>query len=140
VYRARAFSAARTGLGEILGDEIDVARKKVARLFAPGRPRILAIDRGEAHPFYLSASAEAKSAGTARRSGPNHGEIVEMVSRRAGPVLSLKLENLPLAQQIALFSAADMIIAQHGAALSNLIWAKPGAGVIEIMPKTAPKE
>ena len=34
-------------------------------------------------------------------------------------------ETLPLAEQIAFFSLADVIIAQHGAALSNLITA-PG--------------
>jgi hypothetical protein len=32
---------------------------------------------------------------------------------------------------IALFQLADVVAAQHGAALANMVWMKPGAGVIE---------
>jgi hypothetical protein len=140
VYNARAFSSAHAGLRELLGPEIDAARAALEAKFPPGARKILAIDRGEPDPFYLSASAEARQAGTARRSIPNHRQMVEELTRRLGFVLSLKLEAMPLAEQIALFSSVDMVIAQHGAALSNLIWARPGTGVVEIMPKTMPKE
>lgn len=140
VYNARAFAKAQAGLRDIIGAEIDQARVSLEQKFAPGAPKILVIERGAADPFYLSKAAEAKSAGTARRSIANHQQMVEEVSRRLGPVQNMKLEGMGLAEQIALFSMTDVVIAQHGAALSNLIWAKQGARVIEIMPRTMPKE
>jgi capsular polysaccharide biosynthesis protein len=50
-------------------------------------------------------------------------------------VISTRLEEKPLAYQIALFQAADVIIGQHGAALANLIWARKGIDVVEIVPQ-----
>lgn len=140
VYNARAFAAAQAGLEDLLGREIARARAGLEAKFPRRTPKIIAIDRGEADPFYLSAVAEAKQAGTLRRSIPNHRQIVDELSNKLGFVLSQKMEGMPLAEQIALFSSADMVVAQHGAALSNLIWAKPGAKVVEIMPRTMPRE
>jgi hypothetical protein len=140
VYNARAFARARAGLNEILGAEIANVCAALEQRFPPGAPRIIAIDRGAADPFYLSANSEAKQAGAGRRSVPNHAEIVEELTRRLGFVLSLKLEGLPLAEQMALFASADLVVAQHGAALSNLLWSRPGTAVVEIMPRTMPQE
>ncbi|CAK0821813.1 unnamed protein product [Prorocentrum cordatum] len=42
------------------------------------------------------------------------------------------LENQAIADQIALFSHASVIIAQHGAALSNIIFAPPGTLTVEV--------
>jgi hypothetical protein len=140
VYSFRAFANAQAGLRELLGGKIDAACVSLGQKFTSGSPRILVVERGEADPFYLSKTAEAKYAGSVRRSIPNHSRMVDEVSRRIGPLLSMKLEDLPLAEQIALFSSVDVVVAQHGAALSNLIWAQPGSCVVEIMPKTMPKE
>lgn len=43
------------------------------------------------------------------------------------------MENLPLFYQYYLFSNAKIIIAQHGAALSNVIFMKKNSHVIEII-------
>ena len=43
------------------------------------------------------------------------------------------LEHLTVAQQINLFAHSELIVAPHGAGLSNLVFAK-GSAVIEIMP------
>lgn len=42
------------------------------------------------------------------------------------------LEGLTVAQQARIFYSADIIIAPHGAALTNLVFAKPRAKVIEL--------
>ncbi|CAK0876255.1 unnamed protein product [Prorocentrum cordatum] len=42
------------------------------------------------------------------------------------------LENQAIADQIALFSHVNVIIAQHGAALSNIIFAPPGTLAVEV--------
>lgn len=42
------------------------------------------------------------------------------------------LEQMPLAEQIALFQQAECIVAAHGTGLMNLIFCKPGTTVVEI--------
>jgi capsular polysaccharide biosynthesis protein len=47
-------------------------------------------------------------------------------------VAAIELERLPLAEQIALFSQAELIVAPHGAGLANLVYASPGSRLIEL--------
>jgi capsular polysaccharide biosynthesis protein len=49
---------------------------------------------------------------------------------------NLKLETVPLAEQAAWFGLTDILVAQHGAGLSNIIWMRHGTHVIEIDPDT----
>lgn len=42
------------------------------------------------------------------------------------------LESLSLAEQIALFAQAEIIVSPHGAGLANIVYARPGCRVIEI--------
>lgn len=44
---------------------------------------------------------------------------------------SVHLENMPVEEQAALFASATHIVAPHGAALTNLVFASPGCQVIE---------
>jgi capsular polysaccharide biosynthesis protein len=44
------------------------------------------------------------------------------------------MEQYPLAKQARLIREADVIVATHGAGLANLLFARPGTHVIEIMP------
>jgi len=41
-----------------------------------------------------------------------------------------------VAEQIALYRNAKVIIGPHGAAFSNMIWCKPGARIVEFMPSS----
>jgi hypothetical protein len=93
--------------------------------------RILIIDRGESHPFYQSAAAELKGSGKLRRSIPNLRDLVPAFQDLA-TIVMVELEAMRLQEQARLFRSADIIIAQHGAALANLVWCGPGAMVIEI--------
>ncbi len=38
-------------------------------------------------------------------------------------------------EQVRLFSKAEIVVGVHGAGLTNLLWTKPGATVVEIMPE-----
>ena len=91
-------------------------------------PRVLIIDRGLAN----YDNRKRKSNGISRRSIPNlpalHSELSSVEN-----VQLVVLEDVSLESQIKLFSNADVIIAQHGAALANLVWCKPGTSVIEII-------
>jgi hypothetical protein len=52
-------------------------------------------------------------------------------------VVLFHLEKLSLEDQVRLFNRAELVVAPHGAGLSNLIFCKPGTRVIEIFePKT----
>jgi capsular polysaccharide biosynthesis protein len=41
---------------------------------------------------------------------------------------------LSVAEQIATFASASLIVATHGAALANLVFASPGSTVVELFP------
>lgn len=49
-------------------------------------------------------------------------------------VESVQLAGLPFLEQVRLFNDADAVIGVDGAGLSNLIYAKPGAVVIDLQP------
>jgi hypothetical protein len=100
----------------------------------PERPRILVIERGDSDPFYLSGRAEKPSSGRDRRSIGNHAELVRALQQRFPGTRNVLLEGVPLAEQIALFHAADVVVAQHGAALANAVWMRPEAAIVEIRP------
>lgn len=120
-YASRPFSMFRNHVlaaeREIVGDE---------------SPNVLVIERGVPHPFYMSDLAERPGSGTTRRSIRNHAELVDCLGRYHANVVNVLLEDIPLGEQAALFSAARVIVAQHGAALANLIFCRPGIQVIEI--------
>ncbi|MGO9302449.1 MAG: glycosyltransferase 61 family protein [Candidatus Korobacteraceae bacterium] len=99
--------------------------------------RILLIQRGVSPAFYNSQRSERKGSGEDRRSIANHEELYRSLSLDHAGCRNVIMETLSLARQIALFSLADIIIAQHGAALANLIWARPNATVVEIFPSSS---
>jgi hypothetical protein len=94
---------------------------------------VLVIDRAPPHPFYNTAASENRSAGAARRSVPNMAEIGDMIAARHD-VLLVRLEECSLFEQIHLFSRAWRVVGQHGAGLAHMIWARPDAGLVEIIP------
>ncbi len=102
-------------------------------------PKVVAINRS-VDRFYNTRSSEIKDSGAQRRSIPNFGELEKHLSSTCPDYNSLILEEASLAQQIGHFQSADVIIAQHGAALANLIFSKPGAKIIEILPPNHPGE
>jgi capsular polysaccharide biosynthesis protein len=60
----------------------------------------------------------------------NESELVERL--REFGFTAVVLENLSLHEQISLFQTAEIIVAPHGAGLTNLVYAKQGCQIIEL--------
>jgi hypothetical protein len=133
-YNKRTFTRARKVLLSI--GKVQSELHTLAETWPRGNARILLIERGPGLAFYGSERSEQKGSGQDRRSIANHDALYRSLRRSHANCLNVMTETLSLARQIALFSLADVIIAQHGAALANIVWARPPATVIEILPDT----
>jgi hypothetical protein len=60
----------------------------------------------------------------------NEAELAEVLERNG--IVTCELEAMPLAAQVLLFHHAELVVAPHGAGLSNLMFCKPGTQVIEV--------
>jgi hypothetical protein len=98
-------------------------------------PLVVLIDRGPPDPFFLSRNAEISGSGATRRSIPNMHELANQLLRLPINLRVERLEGRSLSFQIALFRRADVVVAQHGAALANMLWATPATGFVEIFPQ-----
>lgn len=67
-----------------------------------------------------------------RRPVQNEAAVRELVQQHGFEVHALS--GMPVAEQIGRFAAADIVVATHGAGLTNLIWCEPGTTVIELLP------
>lgn len=102
---------------------------------APPSTDILLVDRGDPDPFYRTR-AVIHGSGNRRRSLPNLAEIgAALADELGGRVITVKLEGLGLGEQIDLFAGARLVVAQHGAALANLVWCSSQTRVLEIVPR-----
>lgn len=67
-----------------------------------------------------------------------HEEYLELKLRRRGFIV-FDPANFPLSECIAMFAKADLVVAPHGAALTNLVFARPGTKVLELLPGSIEK-
>lgn len=64
------------------------------------------------------------------RSVRNEGEVVALLAERG--VVPFHPEELPVMEQVRAFAEAEVVVAVHGAALTNLAFCPPGALVVEL--------
>jgi capsular polysaccharide biosynthesis protein len=67
------------------------------------------------------------------RSVVNEAEVLSLLEPHGFRVVTL--EGLSVLEQAALFAQAEVVIAPHGAALANLVFAPPGTRVVEFQPR-----
>jgi len=134
-YNDKVFEKARLVIRQLLINELTEAKEELQKKLLGRGPVVVLINRDRAHEFYATSQSEVKSAGSRRRSIPNFDALAQAVTSQYANTLCVTLENRSLAWQIALFETADVIVAQHGAALANLIWCRPKTTVVEIVPK-----
>jgi hypothetical protein len=103
---------------------------------------VLVVDRASPHSFYegkwsqdwsrvSGGRCEIPGSGSSRRSVPNMHDVFESISRFA-PAHFVHLEGMSLKDQIDLFSKYRCFVLQHGAAMSNLLFARKGSALLEI--------
>jgi hypothetical protein len=68
-----------------------------------------------------------------RRSLENIDEL-ELAILDLGDVKRVSLESLSLVEKARAFREADVVVAQHGAGLANLIFSTPSTSIVEICP------
>lgn len=62
----------------------------------------------------------------------NEDEVIELVTSMGFSVLHARWDNHP--EQLAAFGGASTIVGVHGAGLTNLLFARPDARILEIFP------
>lgn len=83
---------------------------------------------------YFCSQAVKKGGGTSRRSIVNHDEVKNALEDAVKPpyeFVNARLETMTFQDQIHCFRDAQVVFAQHGAALANSIWMRPGSHVVE---------
>lgn len=67
----------------------------------------------------------------------NHDELLDALRRRfpRDEVIDFDSDRYTLAEQIALFARAKLIVGAHGSGLASLLFAPPDTGVVELMPE-----
>lgn len=97
---------------------------------------LLLINRGASPAYYQSDQVAQKGSANLRRTVPNMAAIHAHLLAAGHHATIAELETMPFRDQIGLFLSHRRVIAQHGAALANMLWMAPGAAIIEIRPKT----
>lgn len=104
----------------------------------PSYPEILLIERGER--VELLSDPDLKKVNKNFTTGKERREIekideLKTLLEKEFPTKSktLILEKIPFVEQIKYFYNARLVIAIHGAALSNLLFSKPNTTVVEVL-------
>jgi capsular polysaccharide biosynthesis protein len=103
----------------------------------PGVPGVVSPETIE----FLQSTFPKKKVGTGRklfigRGGAKHraliheGKIAAMLSERGFE--SVKCEKLSVQEQVNIFGSAEVVVGAHGAALTNLVFCRPGTQVVEL--------
>lgn len=94
---------------------------------------VLIIDRASSDDFHSGSLSETEMSGARRRSVPNLGQVCNDLLA-PGSYLLADMAQIPPAEQVALASGARVLIGQHGAGLTHMMWMPSGSTVIEIHP------
>jgi len=106
---------------------------------APGTnsPRITVVERRPSVGHYRSDSAEFPGGGAEWRSVPNLNDVADSLGQ-LGQVTVVDTAGMTPQEQIHTFANTDILVAQHGGGMSNMLWMESGRCVIEILPKRPP--
>lgn len=96
--------------------------------------KILLIERLPPDEYFFT-KAKVQGGGAAWRSLKNHAEVcstLESMVQAPFEFHNLQLEKMSFEDQIDYFGRARVVIAQHGAGLTNCLWMRRNADVVEL--------
>lgn len=94
---------------------------------------ILIIDRSTTDDFHSSSMSETEMSGAQRRSTPNLRDICEEILVQ-GSFAFADMATIAPELQVSLAQHSQVLVGQHGAGLTHMIWMQKGSTVIEIHP------
>ena len=94
---------------------------------------ILVVDRQTSDDFHSGPESETEMSGAKRRSVPN---LAHVCNERLDPACYRLVDMAHVApdDQISYASASQILVAQHGAGLTHMVWMPSGSTIIEIHP------
>lgn len=98
----------------------------------PEPAEVIVSDRASADEFFATPAAEWPESGSQKRSVPNLAQIAPTIP--GATPLVIDGARTDIYEQIVLHSRARILVAQHGAALTNMMWMPPGSCVVEVLP------
>ena len=107
-----------------------IAEKRVEA--TPSPVDVLVTDRASSDDFFASPAAEWPESGSQKRSVPNLTKVVSTWTDLKVHVLDGA--TCGIYEQILLHGTAKVLVGQHGAGLTNMLWMAPGSAVVEILP------
>jgi capsular polysaccharide biosynthesis protein len=98
------------------------------------RPRLMKAARDRYRAFFPGTGRGRKlfisRSGAAYRRIANEGDLVPVLERHG--VERVSMETFPFSEQVKLLGSADVLVGNHGAGLTNMLWMPPGARVLEL--------
>lgn len=73
-----------------------------------------------------------------RRSIVNHDALLKLLKKKRPDLEWFVFDSQPFMEAVALFSRTQIVVAPHGAGLTNMLFSPPNTRVIEIMPTQNP--
>jgi capsular polysaccharide biosynthesis protein len=80
----------------------------------------------ESRKIYLARATDARNG----RGIPNEPELIAHLEQRG--FVAIFPERYSVTEQAAIFAQADVVIAAHGAGLTNIVFCRPGTTIIEL--------
>jgi hypothetical protein len=97
----------------------------------PNRDSVTVLDRRPPPAFYIDGSAELQGGGSTRRSISNLDRLSEHISTHSAATL-VAFEGKSPAEQLRIINQTDVLIGQHGAGLSHLLFLHDNAALVEL--------
>lgn len=105
----------------------------------PHRDMVTVLDRRPPPSFYLDGRAEKKGGGSTRRSISNLGQLTEHISADRTATL-IDFEGMAPAAQLQIINQTDVLVGQHGAGLTHLLFLHDDAVLVELNNRNTPLE